>query len=277
MTSGLKNMQNDNLLDLAFNVYPLILTTADAFLSNFENTIKNSKKVDVIIIDEASQCDILTGLPLLYAADKLVVVGDEKQLSAITNLEINTNIPNEYRYDGNTFLNCIKNVFAPPEKILEEHYRCDYNIINFCNKFYYDNKLKIYTKANASAIEIVNTSKYKGAVTKGGSFLNKRECYTIEDLINNDDDYFVITPFKAQGVELQNIFEKKRAGTIHTFQGKGADKVYFSSVLNNLTSCNDHIKSDHNMFTPELVNVAVSRAKKKFVLASDEDLSLIHI
>lgn len=270
MSSGLATRKSNDLLDLAFHVYPLILTTADAFLSNFKDMIVSNKKIDVIIIDEASQCDVLTGLPLLYAAKKMVVVGDEKQLSAITNLEIKTDIPVEYKYDNNTFLNCIKNVFDPLKKTLEEHYRCDYNIINFCNKFYYDSQLKIYTEANSSSIAIVNTDKYKGAESKDHSFCNDRECFAVEELVDKRNDYFVITPFKAQGIELKKRFEKERAGTIHTFQGKGANEVYFSTVLNDLAACNNHIRGSHNLFTSELVNVAVSRAKQKFVLVTDE-------
>ncbi len=270
MSSGLTEVKNNDLLEMAFNVYPLILTTADAFLSNFKDIIKNNKKIDVIIIDEASQCDVITGLPLLYTAKKLVVVGDEKQLSAITNLKVETDIPDEYRYNNNTFLNSIKNVFDPPEKTLEEHYRCDYNIINFCNKFYYASQLKIYTEANSSSIEIVDVDKYKGAESKNGSFLNDRECFAIEGLVNKKDDYFVITPFKAQSMQLKKRFEENRAGTIHTFQGKGAKKVYFSTVLNDLKTCNNHLKGNHNLFTSELVNVAVSRAKQKFILITDK-------
>lgn len=269
MTLGLASVHSDDLLELAFNVYPLILTTADAFLSNFKDIIKSNEKIDVVIIDEASQCDVIIGLPLLYTAKKLVVVGDEKQLSAITNLEVKTDIPYEYRYDNNTFLNSIKYVFEPLEKTLEEHYRCDYNIINYCNKFYYDSQLKIYTDSISCSIEIVDADKYKGAESKNGSFYNDRECLTVEGLVDKGDDYFVITPFKAQGIELKKRFDDKRAGTIHTFQGKGAKKVYFSTVLNDLSFCNRHIKGSHNLFTSELVNVAVSRAKSKFVLITD--------
>ena len=270
ISSGLEKTKSEDILDLAFNVYPLILTTADAFLSNFKTQIKKNEKIDAIIIDEASQCDILTGLPLLYMAKKLIVVGDEKQLSAITNLSVETNIPQEYKYNNNTFLNSIKKVFAPLEQTLEEHYRCDYNIINFCNKFYYDNRLKIYTEATPSSIQIINADKYKGADSRNGSFYNNRECLTIENIINKKEDYFVITPFKEQGIELKHRLEEKRAGTIHTFQGKGAKKVYFSTVLNDLPTCNNHIKGKHNLFTKELVNVAVSRAKQKFVLVTDK-------
>lgn len=271
MSSGLSEINDYTLQNVPFHVYPLILTTADAFLYNFKGVINSNQKIDAIIIDEASQCDVLTGLPLLYAAKKLVVVGDEKQLSAITNLEIDTDIPNEFRYNDNTFLNCIKNVMDPIEQTLVEHYRCDQTIISFCNKFYYENKLKIYTDASPSAIEILDANKCKGVESKNHSFCNKRECFTIEGLVDKNTDYFVITPFKEQGKELKKRFSETRAGTIHTFQGKGAENVYFSAVLNDLSICDNHIKGDHNLFTRELINVAVSRAKKMFVLITDKN------
>ena len=42
--------------------------------------------VDVAIIDEASQCDIASALPLMYRAKRAVIVGDDKQLTHISSL-----------------------------------------------------------------------------------------------------------------------------------------------------------------------------------------------
>lgn len=50
------------------SLYPFVLTTVDAFLYNFQDALLNHEKIDVIIIDEASQCDILSALPLLALA-----------------------------------------------------------------------------------------------------------------------------------------------------------------------------------------------------------------
>ena len=44
---------------------------------------------DVAIIDEASQCDIASSLPVLYRAKKAVVIGDNKQLKHISFLAKN--------------------------------------------------------------------------------------------------------------------------------------------------------------------------------------------
>ena len=96
---------------------------------------------------------------LKYIINKsIIIVGDEKQLSAITDLDkskVEINVKKEYDYTEENFLSSIKKIINPPEKTLVEHYRCDYNIINYCNKFFYDNQLKIYKDAkwrNASRL-----------------------------------------------------------------------------------------------------------------------------
>ena len=64
-------------------------------------------------------------------------------------------------------------------------------------------------------------------------------------------------------------YNKKQCGTIHSFQEKGESEVYFSTVLNNTDKCIKHLKGKNNLFTKELINLAVSRAKNKFVLITD--------
>lgn len=81
-----KKIQENGTLDFSkikreiINLYPVIMTTVDAFIYNFNYLFDKDEKIDCIIIDEASQCDIMSALPLLYVAKKIVVVGDNKQL-----------------------------------------------------------------------------------------------------------------------------------------------------------------------------------------------------
>lgn len=259
-----------------YNAFPVILTTADAFLFNFKTLIENNNQVDCIIIDEATQCDIVTGLPLLFLAKQLVVVGDIKQLSAITSNKENPfskYIDSKHQQKDNSFLKSIQDVFDPPSKLLKEHYRCDFNIINFCNKFYYNNDLQIYTDSNYDSMKIVNVNTQKACDKGTKSYFNEREIITLQNLTKTNDlsKTFFITPFTAQGKLLKDTFLEKNAGTIHTFQGKGNDFIYFDTVFNDLEMCRKNIKSRFNMFTNELINVAVSRAKKQFILVGDID------
>ena len=105
---------------------------------------------------------------------------------------------------------------------------------------------------------------------ENGSYYNNREIKAIDEMINeNIDGKFIITPFKPQAEILQEKYGKLNCGTIHTFQGKGEKEVYFSSVLNKTKQCVNHLNGEYNLFTKELINVAVSRAKDRFVLVSD--------
>ena len=260
----------DELIEL----YPIVLTTVDSVISNYWTYFKSGEKVDYIIIDESSQCDILSALPLLYIAENIIIVGDEKQLSAITDLKgnnLSTQVEDDYNYTKENFLSSIKKVINPPEKTLIEHYRCDYNIINYCNKFFYDNQLKIYKDAKKGAMVLVDQNKGKYAEKEANQgFHNYREIKCIDELIKgNIEGKFIITPFKGQSKILKGKYGEARCGTIHTFQGKGEKEVYLSATLNETKECINHLKGPYNLFGKELINVAVSRAKDKFVLVAD--------
>lgn len=276
-----KKIQEKGTLDFSkikrevINLYPVIMTTVDAFIYNFNYLFDKDEKIDCIIIDEASQCDIMSALPLLYVAKKIVVVGDNQQLSAIINMEdneIKTKVEAKYDYRKGNFLTTISKAIAPPSNMLLEHYRCDYNIINYCNKYFYDNKLIVYKEAKKDSMILVNNDKGKYVDSDKVSFVNLREIITIEGLINSDiANKFIITPFKNQANNLCEKYSKERCGTIHTFQGKGEKEVYFTTVLNNTSEGRKHLQGNHNLFTNELINVAVSRAKDKFVLVTDRN------
>lgn len=269
MTPKMNACKNDLL-----KLYPIVLTTVDSIVSNYRDYFDSGSKVDYIIIDESSQCDILSALPVLYLAENLIVVGDQKQLSAITNIDktlLHNKVEKEYDYCNQNFLSTIDQTINPESKMLLEHYRCDYNIINFCNKYFYENKLKIYKDSTKGAMSIIDDDKGKYAETEAG-YKNEREIKTINEQINYDiDSKFIITPFRLQADTLRDIYGKQRCGTIHTFQGKGEKQVYFSSVLNNTQKCINHLNSSNNLFSKELINVAVSRAKDKFVLVVDRE------
>lgn len=122
-------------------------------------------------------------------------------------------------------------------------------------------------------MELMDIEKGKYSEYNDSSFSNEREVYSIINSCMGDlSESYVITPFKNQKNLLKKQFAnyQNNCGTIHSFQGRGKENVYFSTVLNDLDFCNKHLSGEHNLFTPELVNVAVSRAKDKFVLVTDK-------
>ncbi|MDA1476973.1 AAA domain-containing protein [Bacillus changyiensis] len=65
--------------------------------------------------------------------------------------------------------------------------------------------------------------------------------------------------------EILNNWLKNSVGTVHTFQGKEADIVYFVTG----TDENSNGAANWSCSKPNLINVAVTRAKKEFYVVGD--------
>lgn len=117
-------------------------------LSRVVETFNPSKnKFDVVIIDEASQADILA-LVALYMGKQVVIVGDDEQVSPLavgTKLDdtqnlINTflnGIPNEQLYTGQFSIYDLARIAGFQPVCLKEHFRCVAPIIQFSNNLSY--------------------------------------------------------------------------------------------------------------------------------------------
>ncbi|MEG0835397.1 MAG: AAA domain-containing protein, partial [Christensenellaceae bacterium] len=117
-----------------------------------ESLDPKTNKFDIVIIDEASQSDI-SALAILYLAKKIIIVGDDEQVSPsaigvdvekmenLVNMHIKGIIPNAHLYDMKSSLYDIaKTTF--PTLMLREHFRCVPNIIGYSNRLSYDYKIK---------------------------------------------------------------------------------------------------------------------------------------
>ena len=117
-----------------------------------ESLNPRTNKFDIIIIDEASQSDI-SSLAILYMGKKLVIVGDDKQVSpmavgvqvdkmnVLKEMYIADKIPNAHLYDAKTSIYDIAATTFQP-LMLHEHFRCVPEIIKFSNWLSYDFKIK---------------------------------------------------------------------------------------------------------------------------------------
>ncbi|BAL82026.1 hypothetical protein SELR_03180 [Selenomonas ruminantium subsp. lactilytica TAM6421] len=118
----------------------------------WQNVSPDSPKFDIILIDEASQADI-TALPLLYLGRRVIIVGDDKQVSPaavgvtaaeITHLQSTTIegvIQHASLYTMDTSLYDIAQMnFAA--RMLTEHFRCVPEIIGFSNQLAYDGRIR---------------------------------------------------------------------------------------------------------------------------------------
>ena len=120
-------------------------------------------KFDIIIIDESSQSDI-SSLVLLYMAKKVIIVGDDKQVSPLDigiNVEkinslrekyIKGKIINDDLYGLNSSLYSVAATTYQP-LMLKEHFRCVPEIIGYSNKNSYDLKIKPLRESGSSTLK----------------------------------------------------------------------------------------------------------------------------
>jgi len=117
-----------------------------------ENFDPRKARFDTVIIDEASQSDVMA-LVALYLGRNVVVVGDHEQVSpsavgqeaaVIQNLidQFLQGIPNAHLYDGQTSVYDLARQSFGETIRLVEHFRCVTEIIQFSNQLSYDGDIK---------------------------------------------------------------------------------------------------------------------------------------
>lgn len=259
---------------------------------------------DLLVIDEASQCDIASMLPLLYRTKRVVIIGDNKQLPHISSISKKQdvsllqkyNVDYEWTYSSNSIFDLTGIVNTSPSIVnLLDHHRSFADIIEFSNKEFYGGKLRVATdyrklklpKNEAAGVRWIDV---KGKVLKpynGGAFNNAEIKQIIEELnrlaIQNDyqGSIGVVTPFRVQADKIRDEIEKLPelknrlyaqndflVDTVHKFQGDERDVIIFSSVISQNTPLGAIIflKNTGNLF-----NVAITRARSILTVVGDKD------
>lgn len=253
--------------------YPIISSSTHSII----NSLESGAMLDYVIIDEASQQDIVPGVLALGCAKNLIIVGDRKQLAHIpANLGMAAPI-DHYDCDKYSLLDSCIGVFngSMPTTLLKEHYRCHPRIIQFCNQQFYDDQLVPMTKDNGEKpLSLLVTA--KGNHTRKTT--NLRELDSLLAVLEGEgksawvgeDGRGFIAPFRAQatlsGTLLPTDFVKD---TVHKFQGRECDEIVFSTVLDKKSITPKFLTFVDD---PRMVNVAVSRAKHHFTLVTGDDV-----
>lgn len=239
------------------------------------NSIARGYILDYVIIDEASQQDIIPGILCFGCAKNIIVVGDRKQLPHIP-IKTNIKCPNSlYDCEKLSLLDSLDEIFKNtiPRTLLKEHYRCHPKIIQYCNKEFYNNQLiPMKNDKGEKALTLIVTA--KGNHMRDLSNLREIESY----LKVNDEVFFVegekgfIAPYNAQvNLASEKMPKETICSTIHKFQGRECNEIVFSTVLDKKKSSQKNIDFVDN---PSLINVAVSRAINNFTLVTGNNVFL---
>lgn len=265
--------------------FPVILSTTYAL----RMSIPQNYLLDYVIIDEASQVDLITGVLAFSCCRNVIIVGDVKQLPQITDSKIQDKLLSDppkpqYDYFNHNILSSVISLYGEqlPREILREHYRCHPRIIEFCNQKYYNGELIPYTSLDLSNTPLLIYRTSEGShmrrVTRGEDkgIYNQRELdVIIQEVITSpeyrkDSEHIgIVTPYRKQANKAGKLIPNSiESDTVHKYQGREKDVMIMSTVLSGPQG-EFNLKFADN---PQMVNVAVSRAIRQFILVTDHDL-----
>lgn len=266
-----------------------------------ENFNPKENKFDVVIIDEASQADVMA-IVALYLGKQVIIVGDNEQVSPLAigeksddierlTREYLRNIPHPSLYSGKFSIYDLAQTAGYQPVRLKEHFRCVPEIIQYSNMLSYNGQIKalretseVKTKPSIITYRVENAA----VVNK----TNQKEIETVVSLILScceqkeyEGKTFGVITLRGERQAtlidrmLQNKMDAKEynnrnilCGNPANFQGDERDIIFLSMVDANdkegpmrLTSygTDDLYKKRYN--------VAVSRAKDQLCLVYSMD------
>lgn len=221
---------------------------------------------DLVIIDEASQSDY-SAIPAILRAKKLLVVGDDKQVSpdnigmvidnskslAVTYLsKLYPAFRQGFSFTGYSMYSIFSTVFAAHNVMLKEHFRCAGPIIEYSKREFYNHELKPLRAPKASErldpplIDIL----VEDGLRKGNENVNEikiivHEIYKIVQNPLMKHRSIGVISLLSSGKQAEKIYDQlflylgpdimKRhdisCGSALEFQGKERDIIFLSMVV----------------------------------------------
>ena len=274
-----------------FFVIPVISTTFASFDRLFSHLGKES--LGYLLIDEAGQAVPQAAAGAIWRAQRTLVVGDPLQLEPIVTLPFTAQqaLRRHYQVDeqwlpSRTSAQLLADrvnlygTYIPTSEgslwvgsPLRVHRRCDQPMFDISNNIAYDGLMVFGTAANAVLsypksgwIDIASTGANGHFIPSEGEATQQ----LVRSLINQGLDVgkiFVISPFRAVVRELKQLLPDIKVGTVHTTQGKESDVVILVLGGNPARPGAKHWASER----PNLLNVAVSRAKRRLYVIGNRE------
>ena len=268
-----------------------------------ENFDPRTTRFDVVIIDEASQSDVMA-MVALYLGKTVLVVGDHEQVSpsavgqdlgVIQNLifQYLRGIPNSDLYDGQISIYDLARQSFGGTTCLVEHFRCVPEIIQFSNMISYDGRIKPLRDASRVHLRPHTIAHRVSGSSRDGK-INRQEALTTASLLtaameqpeyNKNDagnplSFGVVSLVgDEQAIEIDNLirahvspdrYELHRVlcGNAAQFQGDERDVVFISLV--DTAERGSLSLRDQELFKQRF-NVAASRARDQMWIVHSLD------
>lgn len=260
---------------------------------------------DVVIFDEASQCDI-KGITVGYLGKKLLVVGDPEQISPAGVFQNQEkifelisrylhDIPHKESFSITSSLFDLAKIRLSNIVQLNEHFRCVPEIIGFSNHHIYENKLKPLRypqpagKLSPALVPILVNDGYQNKNNKVNEPEAHRLVNKLVELLEDpnyetrpngnpctfgvisllgDDQVKYIKSLISEKIDEKTIEERQiLCGNAYTFQGDERDVILMTMVKAlDQDKPSDTVRALNTEIAKQSFNVAASRARDQAFL-----------
>ncbi len=278
--------------EVLFGTFPIWLVT----LADVSEVLPlESEMFDLVILDEATQCDMASCLPVLQRARRAVVVGDPNQLRHVSFLsgqrqrviaernELDRAQQDLFPYRRKSILDLLSDTISTQQQVLflDEHFRSMPQIIAFSNREFYAGALKVMTQRPETAeLQCVRLCHVSDGRKDRGANENEAKALVEEvaDRVRAEEfgeadvchSLGILSPFRDQVDHISSLLQERlpleamrkhdlMVGTAHTFQGEERDVMYLSLVVDRQA----HSASFRFLNNPNIFNVAITRARNE--------------
>ena len=257
---------------------------------------------DVAIIDESSQCDLASVLPIMQRAKRLVVAGDTYQLRHMSflsrarqevlarELGVTVDEQEQYNYRDMSLMDHAASMVSSQSQVgfLNEHFRSSPRIIAFSNKKFYQNALQVMKERPwGDQKEALQGRWCDGVRDELGVNRAEVEAVVVE-LVQRVEPALhlhpsqrssigVLCPFRNQVEAIREAIQERfgsmrmdqlindhdlRIGTAHTFQGEERDVMLISLCVDSDVGASTLRFVERE----DVFNVSITRARSQQII-----------
>lgn len=270
------------------------------------DSVFEERQYDVVMFDEVSMAYVTQIIcAATLARNKFICVGDFKQLPPISQDTVAKKVLNTDIFGYLGIIDSLGNMFNHPWLVmLNEQRRMHPDIANFVNRRIYKSLLENHPDTYTQRDEIVNVEPLKGhamnmidlhgtycAASKNSAnsrynilsaILSFATVLTAEKNLplhkkTGKKSAGIITPYAAQSKLIRAMINDEKSkkktdmvcATVHQFQGSESDLIVFDAVESYPTAMAGFLMSKEMRTVQRLINVAVTRARGKFVTVAN--------
>lgn len=297
------------LWQMLFMIVPVVSSTFASVSNQFQAL--NEGEIGWLFVDEAGQASPQQAVGALWRAKRAVVVGDPLQIEPVFTVPaglVEAMAKGEFDRDWYKWSPTVSSVQVVADRAnpygtneisdefwvgspLRVHRRCDEPMFSIANRIAYNDKMLHGNEKLSPGPGDSRWFDVEGNV-QGKHFVRSQAEQVVRMLkphiakTGKPPSVYVISPFKAVANGIRQHLEKElpadvfggrdkrgawlreRVGTVHTFQGKEEDSVIFVLGL----SKESPGAAEWASSKPNLLNVALTRAKKRVYVVGSTDI-----